>query len=221
MTTGHGQHGHETPDSYGAAFWDERYSASSALWSGDPNPHLVTEAGDLGPGSALDVGCGEGADAIWLAERGWRVTAVDISSVALQRGAAHAKQVDDDVARRITWLQADLIDWVPPGGSFDLVSAQFMHLPKDQREALFGRLAASVTPGGSLLVVGHHPLDLQTTARRPPRPEMFFTAADVAASLDPMAWDTAVSAVRARPSIDPDGNTITIHDAVLRAVRKR
>lgn len=219
MDTRRGQHGHETPDIFGAAFWDERYSASSALWSADPNPQLVTEAGDLAPGAALDVGCGEGADAIWLAERGWRVTAVDISSVALQRGAAHAKQGEDVVARRITWLQADLVDWVPPVAHFDLVSVQFMHLPKDPRELLFGRLAASVAPGGSLLVVGHHPLDLQTTARRPPRPEMFFTAADVAASLDPVMWDTAVSEARARPTIDPDGHTITIHDAVLRAVR--
>ena len=217
MTT---DHGHETPDIFGAAFWDERYSASSALWSGDPNPQLVTEAGDLAPGAALDVGCGEGADAIWLAERGWRVTAVDISSVALQRGAAHAERADADVAQHITWLQADLISWVPPVDSFDLVSAQFMHLPKVPREALFGRLAASVAPGGSLLIVAHHPSDLQTTARRPPRPEMFFTAADVAASLDPGEWDTAVSEARARPSIDPDGRSITIHDAVLRAVRK-
>ena len=202
------------------AFWDERYRASSALWSGQPNAHLVSEATGLTPGTALDIGCGEGADAIWLAERGWRVTAVDFSTVALQRGAAHAAQVSADVAQRITWLHADLTTWVPVEASYDLVSAQFMHLLKDPRDALFRRLAASVTPGGSLLIVGHHPSDLQTTARRPSLPEMFFTAADVAALLDPPEWRTAVNESRARPALDPDGQTITIHDAVLRAARK-
>ena len=129
-------HGQDPPAdvAWDAAFWDERYRSSSALWSGQPNPQLVIEAGDLRPGTALDVGCGEGADAIWLATRGWRVTAVDISTVALERGAAQAGAVGDDVGLRISWLQADLIEWNPPA-SYDLVSAQFMHLPKAQRQA--------------------------------------------------------------------------------------
>ncbi len=221
MTAAHHHEGDSRPNvAFVEAFWDKRYGSSSALWSRNPNAHLVAEAADLAPGAALDVGSGEGADAIWLAERGWRVTAVDISTVALQRGAAHAAQVGAGVAQRITWLHADLIDWVPTKASYDLVSAQFMHLPKHPREALFGRLATSVTPGGSLLIVGHHPSDLQTTVSRPPLPELFFTASDVAASLDPHEWDTTVNEARPRTTLDPDGHTVTVHDAVLRAVRK-
>ena len=224
MTNGSAQQGHghrhgEPGVVMDQTFWDARYRAADALWSGRPNPQLVSEAADLSPGAALDVGCGEGADAIWLAERGWRVTAVDLSSVALERAAAHARNVSTDVAERITWLQADLIHWLPPASTYDLVSAQFVHLPKDQREPIFGRLAASVSPGGSLLVVGHHPADLQTTAPRPPLPELFFTAAEVAAALDPDSWDIVVSEARARPIQDPEGQMITIQDAVLMARR--
>jgi SAM-dependent methyltransferase len=225
MTNGHAHHGrsHQGDDPADVvmdeAFWDERYRSNGALWSGNPNSHLVTEAADLAPGTALDVGCGEGADAIWLAERGWRVTAVDLSTVALERGAARALEVGADVARRITWLHADLADWVPAAASYDLVSAQFMHLPRDQRELLHRRLAEAVAPGGTLLVVGHHPSDLQTTIPRPPVPELFFTASDVAASLAPEEWVTLVDEARARTVLDADGRKTTIHDAVLRVQR--
>jgi SAM-dependent methyltransferase len=201
------------------AFLDERYRASSALWSGNPNPQLVTEAADLAPGAALDVGCGEGADAIWLAERGWDVTAVDLSTVALERATAHALKAGADVAQRIEWVHADVTKWTPAPAAYDLVSAQFMQLPKDPREALFRVLAASVSPGGTLLVVGHDFSDLETTIQRPPVPELYFTAADVAAMLDPHDWDTIVSEARPRPTLDSEGRTVTIHDAVLRAQR--
>jgi SAM-dependent methyltransferase len=203
---------------FDADFWDERYRSRDALWSGDPNPQLVNEVSGLAPGTALDVGCGEGADAIWLAERGWRVTAVDISSVALER--ARAVKLSADVARRIEWLHRDLVAEAPPPASYDLVSAQFMHLPPAPRESLFRGLAASVKPGGSLLVVGHHPSDLQTTARRPPLPELFYTAADVAALLEPESWEIIVEAARERSTADPAGQTIAIHDTVLMARRR-
>ncbi len=201
------------------AFWDERYQSSSTLWSGHPNPQLVTEAAGLAAGTALDVGCGEGADAIWLAERGWQVTAVDLSVVALERAAAQAVKIGAAVARRITWQHADLGSWVPAAASYDLVSAQFLHLPKDQRELIHRRLAESVAPGGTLLIVGHHPSDLQTTIPRPPLPELFFTATDVAASLSPREWTILVQEARARSAQDPDGRSVTIHDTVVRAQR--
>jgi SAM-dependent methyltransferase len=219
---GHDHHGDGPTDVVmDEAFWDERYGSSGAVWSGNPNPHLVAEAAEISPGAALDVGCGEGADAVWLAEHGWQVTAVDLSTVALGRGAAHAREVSVDVAQRITWLHADLTGWVPAASTYDLVSAQFVHVPKDQRDALHHRLAASVSPGGCLLVVGHHPSDLQTTVPRPPLPELFFTASDLAAALDRRQWDILVSEARARPTLDPEGRTVTIHDAVLRAQRKK
>ncbi len=200
-------------------WWNERYRSSPALWSGNANSHLVTEVADLAPGAALDIGCGEGADAIWLAERGWRVTAVDISTVALERGAARAAEVGAEVASRITWRQADIMAWVPALDSYDLVSAQFMQLPPEQRELLHRRLAAAVAPGGTLLIVGHHVSDLQTTVPRPKRPDRFFTSSDVAASLDPDGWRIVVDEERPRIALAPEGCTTTIHDAVLRAER--
>ena len=104
------------------AFWDELYRSLSAVWSGDPNPQLVAEISDLTPGTALDAGCGEGADAIWLAERGWHVTAADISPVALERARAFASNVSDDVARRIDWQHADLTTQAPAKASYDVAA---------------------------------------------------------------------------------------------------
>ncbi|HXA59933.1 MAG TPA: class I SAM-dependent methyltransferase [Streptosporangiaceae bacterium] len=199
--------------------WEERYRSRTSVWSGHPNPQLVAEAADLAAGAALDVGSGEGADSLWLAARGWQVTAVDFSTTALQRGAAQADVLGADVAGRIRWVHADLTTWVPAEGQFDLVSAQFMHLPAAARQALFARLAASVAPGGTLLIVGHHPSDLQTTVPRPPMPDLFFTAEQVAESLDPGQWEVLVADARPRPATDPEGQAITIHDTVLRARR--
>ena len=202
------------------AFWNARYASSSELWSGNPNPQLTAEVADPEPGRALDVGCGEGADAIWLASRGWLVTAVDISTVALARAAARAAGAGADIAQRITWLHADVTTWAPPA-IYALVSAQFMHLPSELRDLLHRRLAACVAPGGSLLIVGHHPSDLQTTARRPQTPGLLFAPADVAAILDSREWVIVVSDARERGAVDPEGHSVTVHDTVLRAVRSR
>ncbi|MEJ7843947.1 MAG: class I SAM-dependent methyltransferase [Rubrobacter sp.] len=198
-------------------FWDERYRSRSQLWSGKPNPHLVSHASELSGGTALDVGSGEGADAIWLAERGWQVTALDVSTVALRRGAWRAAEVGAEVARRIDWLREDLMTWKGPKANlYDLVSAQYMHLPKRPREALFRRLADSVSPGGTLLIVGHHPSDLPSTAPREVA-ALRFTASEVAASLDSPEWEILVAAAPERPTTNPGGHT---RDAVLRARRR-
>ncbi|MGY4971081.1 class I SAM-dependent methyltransferase [Streptomyces nigrescens] len=134
-------------------FWDARYAESDRIWSGRPNAALVREAGDLTPGRALDLGCGEGADALWLAERGWEVTAVDISRVALDRAAGHAAATA--VADRITWQHCDL-GTAFPAGTFDLVTAQFLHSHSDMpREDILRKAAGAVAPGGVLLIVGH------------------------------------------------------------------
>ena len=112
-----GEHAHGSGQVFGQDFWDERYRSAQRVWSGDPNPQLVAEVTDLPPGRALDVGCGEGADAIWLARSGWTVVAADISGVALERGAQHAREAGPDVAARIEWRQADLL--ASPPESFD------------------------------------------------------------------------------------------------------
>jgi SAM-dependent methyltransferase len=197
--------------------WDARYAASTAVWSGEPNPRLVEEAAGLAPGTALDAGCGEGADAMWLAERGWTVTAVDLSRVALARAQATAQPAA--TGKRITWLHADLVQSPPAPACFDLVSAHFMQFAPEPRAAFVRGLAAAVKPGGTLLIVGHHPSDLATTVRRPPFPERLSTAEDVAQLLDPAAWTIVVAAARPRDAIDPAGRTVTVHDAVLRAQR--
>ena len=136
---------------FDAAFWDARYGSAPAIWSGEPNPQLVAEVAELTPTTALDVGCGEGADAVWLAERGWQVTALDISRVALDRAAAHARAAGPEIAERITWQQADLTEGVTLTETYGLVSAQFMQLPPPQRDDLYRALAALVAGGGTLL----------------------------------------------------------------------
>ncbi|MDL5205670.1 class I SAM-dependent methyltransferase [Streptomyces sp. ALI-76-A] len=136
-----------------AEFWEARYQGGGRIWSGRPNPLLVREVSDLAPGSALDLGCGEGADAVWLASRGWRVTGVDVSRTALDRAAGHA--ADAGVGDRVVWERHEL-GVTFPEGSFDLVSAQFLQspVPLDQ-DGVLARAAAAVAPGGTLLVVMH------------------------------------------------------------------
>ena len=208
MDTQHGAHGETRFDE---ASWEERYGAAPALWSGRPNPQLVAEATGLTPGRALDAGSGEGGDALWLAGRGWRVTAVDFSTVALARAAAQA----DRVGVEVDWVHADLTRREPPAGAFDLVSAQYLHLPPHDRDPVFARLAAAVAPGGSLLVVGHVASELHTGS-----PETFFTAGQVAATLDPAAWDVVVCEDRPRTASGPAGHELPVADTVLR-VRRR
>ncbi len=208
-------------DPFSQAAWDERYRSRSSLWSGKPNPHLVSETEGLRAGSALEAGAGEGADAIWLADRGWRVTAVDLSGVALERAAAHAANRGAGIADRIEWRREDLTSWDPAAESYDLVSVHYLHLPTAMRADVFGRLAAAVAPGGTLLIVGHHPSDLETTMPRPPMPELFYTGDDIAGLLDAGDWDIVTNDAPGRVATDPDGNPVTIHDTVFRAFRRK
>lgn len=207
-------------------FWDGRYLSASQLWSGQPNPQLVAQAAGLTPGNALDVGCGEGADVIWLARQGWTVTGVDISAVALERAAGHAAACGDEIARRISWRQADLLSCDPGPGRYDLVSAQFMYLPAGELEALHRRLAATVRPGGTLLVVLHHPDGMHAgpgSHADPASRALLALAAEphrLAATLDPGTFDVLVADTVPRPMTDGDGNPATVIDTVLRAVRR-
>ena len=207
-------------DVYDAAFWDARYASAPAIWSGQPNPQLMTEAADLVASAALDVGCGEGADAVWLAGRGWRVTAVDLSHVALERAADHARSMGPDVAGRIIWRQADMTEEAGFDELFGLVSVHFMHLPQPDRDALYRRVADLVAPGGTLLVVGHHPSDLDTAAHvRPHHGDLLFRPEEIVALLDPSSWTVVAADSRPRTMIDGDGRTLQVADAVLVARR--
>jgi SAM-dependent methyltransferase len=204
---------------FDAAFWDARYSSAHSLWSGNPNRQLVAEAAGLAPGTALDAGAGEGADAIWLAERGWQVTAVDVSGVALGRAADHAAKAGDEVAARIRWQREDLRDWTPPERAYDLVTSQYLHLPGTLRSTLLARLAAAVRDGGTLLIVGHHPMDLETTLQRPNHPELMFTGNDLVSEIGGDGWEIVTNVAAERETTDPDGRPVTAHDTVFRARR--
>ena len=207
------------PEMFDAAFWDARYSSAHSLWSGNPNRQLVTEAAGLAPGTALDAGAGEGADAIWLAERGWQVTAVDVSGVALGRAAEHAAKAGDEVAARIRWQREDLREWIPPERAYDLVTSQYLHLPGTLRSTLFAWLAAAVRDGGTLLIVGHHPMDLETTLQRPNHPELMFTGDDLVSEIGGDGWEIVTNVAAERETTDPDGRPVTAHDTVFRARR--
>ena len=136
-----------------AEYWEDFYAGGKSRWSGRPNASLVEEVGDLEPGTALDLGCGQGGDAIWLASRGWTVTATDISQSALDVAAQHAAEARVTVA----WERHDLAESLP-AGPFDLVTASFLHSDVELPRARILRAAAdAVAPGGTLLIVGHAP----------------------------------------------------------------
>jgi SAM-dependent methyltransferase len=206
-------------DPHGQAAWDARYASRERVWSGEPNRQLVAEAASLPPARALDVGSGEGADALWLAERGWQVTAVDVSAVALARAAARAAEHGDEVASRVVWEHADVRTWSPQLAAYDLVSAHYLHPAPDVRPDVVRRLAAAVAPGGVLLYVGHDPSDLGVVPRG--QPELLAAVSDIAQLLDRDAWDVEVAEARPRPATHPDGRSMTLHDAVVRARRRR
>ncbi len=212
------EHDHDTELRFDEDFWNERYRSSQRVWSGNPNPQLVAEAAGLAHGRALDVGCGEGADALWLAQRGWEVVATDISSVALERAAQHARAIDAAPMARIEWRHVDLLATAPEQDSFDLVSAQFMQLSPGPRARLFATLADSVRAGGTLLVVAHDLSDLATGVPRPQTPDRFYTGDDIVHVLDD-SWTVVVNESRPRSVTKPDGVTTTIHDAVVVATR--
>lgn len=186
-----------------AEFWEARYRDGGPLWSGRPNALLVREAGDLPPGAALDLGCGEGADAVWLASLGWRVTGVDISHTALERAARHAAEAG--VSGRTAWERHVLGESFPEG-SFDLVNAQYLQspIPLDQRRIL-RQAADAVAPGGTLLVVMHAGWPSWQT--EPPFAAEFPTLPGV---LDELAlakadWTVETLDTVRGPSVSPEG----------------
>ena len=202
-------------------YWDDRYAGHRHVWSGRPNPYLVTEVTGLAPGRAIDVGCGEGADAIWLARQGWEVTGADVSPVGLERAAGNADAAGPEIAQRITWRQVDLFaDKWTPLGSYALVTSQYLHLPPEVRGQSMQRLGEAVSPGGDLLVTAHHPSDLEIPGLRPHMPELFCTAEELGAFLELETWEIVTAGAPERSVTGPEGTPVTIRDTVLHARRR-
>lgn len=192
--------------------WDARYQSSSPrLFSGKPNPTLITETTHLRAGRALDIGCGEGADAIWLAEHGWDVTAIDIASTALQR-AAH---ISSPQAERITWLECDITQDSPPAGPFDLVTMHYIPLLTEEADRVLPSLLNTVGPGGTFLFVTHDINDL--VARGDFDPHHYCQPDDITKRLGPK-WTVTIEEKRRRNG-GTQPRTTPSHDAILNARR--
>jgi SAM-dependent methyltransferase len=211
---------HDFDKDYWQAHWSQRPAGDDER-SIPPHPHLERELAGLRPGTALDAGCGEGAEAIWLASRAWQVTAADISREALARAAEH--EARGGAHTHIEWVEADLSVW-EPGRRFDLVTSHYAHAAIPQLE-LYDRLAGWVAPGGTLLLVGH--LHAQHGERHhhedregQPPPEATVTAATITDRLAAPVWDVVTADELARTMTGPGGRPVELHDVVVRATRR-
>jgi 2-polyprenyl-3-methyl-5-hydroxy-6-metoxy-1,4-benzoquinol methylase len=195
--------------------WEERYAGADQVWSGNPNAQLVAEVSRLTPGTALDVGCGEGGDVIWLARQGWRVTGADFSANGLARAAQHAEEAG--VADRTDWWQVDARTFDAGGRTWDLVTTHFLHPPGGQMADVVRRLATAVAPGGHLLVVAHAPSEHLFADHPESQRKAMFLAADVVPAL-PEDFEALVVEQRPR-TVTRQGRTFDIDDSTLLARR--
>lgn len=192
--------------------WDERYAGTELVWSAEPNRFLAGETGDLPPGRALDLACGEGRNAIWLASRGWSVTAVDFSAVGLDKGRQLAAQRGVEVE----WVHADVTTYEPQPHAYDLVFVMYLHLTSPDMGAALAHAEAAVAPGGMLLVVGHDITNLTDGYGGPQDPAVLYGPDDVVAGLREL---TVERAERVRRTVDSAGGPVDAIDALVRARR--
>ena len=192
--------------------WDQRYAGTGLVWTAEPNRFAVAELQDLAPGRALDVAAGEGRNAVWLASRGWQVTAVDFSAAGLDKGRrlAEARGVAVD------WVHADVRDYQPEAASFQLVLVAYLQLREAELDGVLRRAATALAPGGVLLVVGHDVTNLTEGSGGPPDPAVLYTPESITRSLGGLA---VVRAERVRrPVATADGHREAV-DTLVRATR--
>lgn len=210
-------------------YWESHWQQANGHAPGReivPNPYLAREISNLAPGTALDAGCGEGAEAIWLATEGWQVTAADISTEALTRASERATE-GCAAPESVQWVEADLSVW-EPGTQFDLVTTHYAH-PAMPQLAFYERISGWVAPGGTLLIVGHlhtseapghgHGQEHQGHGHNPPE-EVSVTAASITVGLDATEWDIVTADEPIRTLMNRAGRTVQLDDVVVRATRR-
>jgi len=191
--------------------WNRKYAEKEQLWAAEPNRTFAEEAAGLTPGRGLDLACGEGRHAVWLARLGWRVTAVDFSEVAIEKGRARAAREEVEIDFR----SDDLLDFEPEQHVFDLVLVLFLQLPADERRLVLGRATTALAPGGTFLLVGHHLENLTEGAGGPSDPGVLYTPDDIVADLAGLDIQKAERVLR--NVVDADRPAI---DALVRARRR-
>ena len=191
--------------------WDRKYAETERLWGRDPNRFLVTEVSDLPPGRALDLACGEGRNAIWLAELGWRTTGVDFSQVAIAKARERASQASLDVE----FVCADLLDYEPERDAYDLVLLFYLQLPRDELRLVLERAAGALAAGGTFLLVGHDLVNITDGVGGPSDPAVLYTPDDIVAELPGLEIEKAERVLR--DVADADRPAI---DALVRARRR-
>lgn len=191
--------------------WDRRYEERELLWSASPNRFLVAEAAGLAPARALDLACGEGRNAIWLAELGWQVTAVDFSEVAIAKARERAARDGADV----DFICGDLLDYEPEPEAYDLVLVLYLQLPAGERRLVLSRAASALASGGTFLLVGHDLTNLTEGAGGPSDPEVLYTPNDIAAELHGLEIEKAERVLR-----EVEGADRPAIDALVRARRR-
>lgn len=206
---------HTDEDYFEPTGWEQRYAGDGERWSGAPNAQLVDLVTGLPPGTALDVGCGEGGDVLWLAQQGWRVTGADFAANGLARAARRAEQAG--VAGQLDWWQVDARAFDAGGRTWDLVTSHFLHPPDAGMVDVARRLAGAVAPGGHLLVVGHAPSG-EFAHLDGERLRALWLAEDLLPALPP---DVEPLVVEQRPrTVSRDGRSFVVEDATLLARRR-
>lgn len=209
------------------AAWDAKYAARELLWSEGPNRFLPLLAEGLAPGRALDLACGEGRNALWLAAQGWQATGVDFSPVALARSRRIAAERGLGPAAagglapgQVELLEADLLAYEPARGAYDLVIVFYLQLPAGEREPVWRRAAEAVTPGGTLIVVGHDSDNRALGTGGPKDPAVLYGPQEIAAAVGPEGAGLAVETAKcvSRPVPTEAGTRFAI-DALVRATR--
>ena len=197
-----------------ATSWNERYRTEELIWRAEPNRFLVEEVAGLPPGRALDVACGEGRNAVWLASHGWRTTGVDFSV----EGLAKARRIAAERSVVVEWIEADVTSWLPRSSSYDLVLLAYVHMPATLRTQLHRHMATGVAPGGTLLVIAHDLTNLVNGYGGPQNADLLFTPEDVVHDVADMGMDVVVAKRIERPVDTAEGERVAI-DLVVKMCR--